>query len=177
MFGAVGLLLAIACANGGGNGRRPRRPAWPSRAGARWPGRAGGSIDHFPQSAVALNLPVLAFSVALCLLTTLVFGLVHSAGAKLADTLKEAARGGGGSRRLGWLRGGLVVLVNIDNAAHLGGLGAGLLIARAAGTPGYSFTRERIWQFLCYLCVILTAFAFFEMFRVFQQLSLPVQKL
>ena len=72
---------------------------------------------------------------------------------------------------------GLLPGFNIDNAAHLGGLGAGLLIAKAAGTHGYSITRERIWQFLCYLCVILTAFAFFEMFMAFQQLALPVQKL
>lgn len=65
------------------------------------------------EAEVALNGPVLLFSVALCLLVTLVFGLAPAlyggGGARLGSDLKEAARGGGGSRRLGWIRGALVV--------------------------------------------------------------------
>jgi predicted permease len=65
------------------------------------------------ESEIVLNMPVLAFSFALCLATTLIAGFapaLHAAGGELAHKLKEAGRGSGGSRRMGWLRGVLVVV-------------------------------------------------------------------
>jgi len=64
------------------------------------------------ESEVALNLPVLLFSFTLCLLTTLLFGLapaLHGAAGELSNPLKESGRASGGSRRMGLLRGALVV--------------------------------------------------------------------
>ncbi|MBI2686148.1 MAG: ABC transporter permease [Acidobacteria bacterium] len=150
MFGAVGLLLLIACANvsnlllarastrqremamraalGAGRGRLFRQLLTESLL----LGLAGGAVgvlgswaglqgimaivprDVIPdESEVVLNLPVLAFSFGLCLLTTLLFGLapaLHAAGGELAHPLKEAGRGSGGGRRMALLRGALVVV-------------------------------------------------------------------
>jgi len=150
MFGAVGLLLLIACANvsnllltrassreseiamraalGAGRGRLFRQLLTESLvlglSGCvlgvmlSWLGLKAilaimppGVIPD--ESEVVLNLPVLGFSVAVSLATTLIAGLapaMHAAGGELAHTLKEAGRGSGGSRRMGWLRAGLVVV-------------------------------------------------------------------
>jgi predicted permease len=64
------------------------------------------------EAEVVLNWPVLLFSFALCLLTTLLFGLapaLHTARGELANPLKESGRTSGASRRMAWLRGALVV--------------------------------------------------------------------
>ena len=150
MFGAVGLLLLIACANVSNlllarASSRQREMAMRSALGA---GRARifrqllteslvlgltGSLlgivgswaglkailavvppNVIPdESEVTLNLPVLAFSFALCVATTALFGLapaLHGASGRLAAVLKEGGRGSGASRRMNWLRGGLVVV-------------------------------------------------------------------
>ena len=69
--------------------------------------------DVIPSEAeVVLNAPVLLFSVMLCLVVTLVFGLapaLYGGGSRLALDLKEAARGSAGSKRMSWIRGALVV--------------------------------------------------------------------
>ncbi len=70
--------------------------------------------DVIPDEAeVVLNAPVLMFSVLLCVAVTLLFGLAPAlyggGGSRLASDLKEAARGSGSSKRLGWIRNGLVV--------------------------------------------------------------------
>ncbi|MBL8230316.1 MAG: ABC transporter permease [Bryobacterales bacterium] len=65
------------------------------------------------ESEVVLNLPVLMFSFGICLAATLIFGFapaLHSTRGDLAGALKESARGSGGSRSMGWLRGSLVVV-------------------------------------------------------------------
>jgi predicted permease len=149
MFGAVGLLLLIACANVSNlllarASTRQREIAMRSTLGAGRArifrqllteslllGLAGGVVGVagswvalkailavvppgvIPDEAeVVLNFPVLLFSFALCLFTTLLFGFapaLHAAGGELADTLKSAGRGSGGSKRIAWLRGALVV--------------------------------------------------------------------
>jgi rhomboid protease GluP len=58
--------------------------------------------------------------------------------------------------------------LHIDNAAHLGGLAAGFCCAYLAGTPKLVQTwGERIWGAAAYLCILLTAFSFFQMYRWF----------
>jgi rhomboid protease GluP len=52
----------------------------------------------------------------------------------------------------------------IDNAAHIGGLAGGFIVAYVAGTPGFSRPVERIWQIAAGLSIALTALAFAEMF-------------
>jgi len=150
MFGAVGLLLLIACANVSNlllarASTRQREIAMRAALGAGRSrlfrqllteglllGLAGGAIGVLgswlglkailavvppgvipDEAEVALNLPVLLFSFALCTLITLLFGFapaLHAAGGELVNPLKESGRAGGGSRRMGWLRSALVVV-------------------------------------------------------------------
>ena len=60
---------------------------------------------------------------------------------------------------------GLLPFFAIDNAAHLGGIAGGFVVAYIAGTPGFSKNWERVWQVAAGLAVGATAFAFVEMFR------------
>jgi hypothetical protein len=56
----------------------------------------------------------------------------------------------------------------VDNAAHLGGLAAGFLVAYAAGTPSLTATlQEKAWTGLAILCVVLTVASFALMFLRF----------
>ena len=64
------------------------------------------------EAEIVLNLPVLAFSVAVSLFTALVFGLapaLHASGRGIAQSLLESGRGSSGSAQARWLRGALVV--------------------------------------------------------------------
>ena len=150
MFGAVGLLLLIACANVSNLllARASARESEIAMRSALGAGRlrlfrqllteslvlgfSGGALGVLmswlglkailaiippyvipDESEVVLNAPVLAFSVALCVATTLIAGFapaLHAASGELARTLKEAGRGTGGSRRMAWVRGVLVVV-------------------------------------------------------------------
>jgi putative ABC transport system permease protein len=68
-----------------------------------------GSIPD--ESEIAISTPVLAFSFAACLASTILFGLapaLHAAGGGLARPLPESGRGGAG-RSMGRLRAALVV--------------------------------------------------------------------
>lgn len=61
---------------------------------------------------------------------------------------------------------GLLPGLRIDNAAHLGGLAAGFLVAfvaREQGIPGTG--REQLWKAMSGVCLLLTAFSFFRMFQ------------
>lgn len=67
---------------------------------------------------------------------------------------------------------GLLPGFAIDNAAHIGGLIAGLIIGYLAGTPRYEGSPiEKVWKAAAALCVLLTAACFFEMYLSFAQLS------
>ncbi len=59
---------------------------------------------------------------------------------------------------------GPLIGMNIDNAAHLGGLAGGFAVGYVCGTPSYSQTVERIWQGVAAICIALTAFSFLKMF-------------
>lgn len=63
---------------------------------------------------------------------------------------------------------GLIPGLNIDNWAHIGGLAAGFGIGYLAGTPVRSTTaREALWRALAAICVIITLWCFFEVWRNF----------
>jgi rhomboid protease GluP len=63
---------------------------------------------------------------------------------------------------------GLIPGFNVDNWAHIGGLAAGFAIGYAAGTPvRSSASREGMWRALAALCVILTVWSFFQVYRNF----------
>lgn len=59
---------------------------------------------------------------------------------------------------------GLLPFFATDNAAHVGGIAGGFVIAYAAGTPGYSRLVERVWQIAAGIAMALTAAAFVQMF-------------
>jgi rhomboid protease GluP len=63
---------------------------------------------------------------------------------------------------------GLIPGFSVDNWAHVGGLAAGFAIGYAAGTPvRSSAARESMWRALAALCVLLTVWSFFMVYRNF----------
>lgn len=97
------------------------------------------------------------------------FGLI---GAMIAlgrrHPLGEAARGLYVRWVIYMLLLGLLPGLRIDNAAHVGGLGAGFLFGHLAGVPKLIPTiGERLWRAAAYACVLLTAFSFLEMYLWF----------
>ena len=62
---------------------------------------------------------------------------------------------------------GLIVRF-VDNAAHIGGLAGGFVVGYVAGTPVRSTEgRESVWRGLAALCVLLTVWSFFLVYRNF----------
>jgi len=56
---------------------------------------------------------------------------------------------------------GLLPGLRIDNAAHLGGLAGGYVVAFVAGTPRVgSRLRERLWSLVSYACLLVTGWCF-----------------
>lgn len=97
------------------------------------------------------------------------FGLI---GAMIALGVRHKTPAGAAIRGLyvRWAMYGLLMglLPGIDNAAHIGGLAAGFAAAYVAGTPKLVQTRgEWFWQVAAYVCALLTAFSFFQMYRWF----------
>jgi hypothetical protein len=59
--------------------------------------------------------------------------------------------------------------MNIDNAAHIGGLAAGFGVAYIAGTPGRLRSPiEYVWKVAAGLCVLITALCFLKMYLWFR---------
>jgi rhomboid protease GluP len=57
-----------------------------------------------------------------------------------------------------------LVISGVDNAAHIGGLAGGFVIAYLAGTPGFSDAMENFWRLAAGISLAATGWAFFEMF-------------
>jgi rhomboid protease GluP len=56
----------------------------------------------------------------------------------------------------------------VDIAAHLGGLAAGFACGYLAGTPRlFESWSERLWQAASYVCLLITAYAFVQMYLWF----------
>ncbi len=67
---------------------------------------------------------------------------------------------------------GLLPFFRVDNAAHLGGLAAGFAVGYLAGLPGaFEDGIEKFWKIVAVLCVLLTGFAFLQMFLWFSVAS------
>ena len=62
---------------------------------------------------------------------------------------------------------GLIGIFPIDNAAHLGGLGGGFVVAWVAGLPMPGNWKEKLWNWLAAGCLALTAFAFAQIIYFF----------
>jgi rhomboid protease GluP len=63
---------------------------------------------------------------------------------------------------------GLIPGFAVDNWAHIGGLAAGFAIGYVAGTPVHSSpAREGMWRVLGTVCVLLTVWSFFLVYRNF----------
>ncbi len=66
---------------------------------------------------------------------------------------------------------GLIPGFSIDNYAHIGGLAAGIGIAYIAGTPVHSSrVSEKFWKAVAVVCVLVTAYSFWIVFREFMAL-------
>jgi putative ABC transport system permease protein len=90
--------------------------------------RALGPRDWPRLSEIGIDLQTLAFTLAICLVSSVFFGSVPAlaaANTNVAESLKEGGRGGE-SRRLGRARGGLVIAQVMLSVLLL--IGAGLLI-------------------------------------------------
>jgi rhomboid protease GluP len=57
-----------------------------------------------------------------------------------------------------------LVIPNVDNYAHLGGLAGGFVVGYLAGTPGFSEAKENFWRLAAGLALAATGYAFFQMF-------------
>lgn len=100
-----------------------------------------------------------------------IFGLI---GAMIAFGVRDRSAWGAQVRAVysrwalyGLLFGVLSLLgigINIDNAAHIGGLAGGFGFGFLAGRPGYSLAIERLWQVAAGICILLTAYAFAQVF-------------
>ena len=57
---------------------------------------------------------------------------------------------------------------SVDNWAHIGGLAAGFAVGYLGGTPIRStHTREAFWRGAAGVCIVITLFCFWEVFRNF----------
>jgi rhomboid protease GluP len=63
---------------------------------------------------------------------------------------------------------GLLPYFRVDNAAHIGGLVTGFVLAYVAGTPRISSAPgEQAWRFAAWACIATTAYSFLKMFLAF----------
>jgi len=67
---------------------------------------------------------------------------------------------------------GLLPGIGIDNAAHIGGLAGGFVVAYLAGLPRFEGSwHENAWRIASYACIAVTALSFFEMYRWLTQVA------
>ena len=96
-------------------------------------------------------------------------GLVGLIGAMIALGTRDRSSFGAVLRRqyIQWMVYLLIfglVIPGVDNAAHLGGLVGGFVVAYLAGTPGFSEGAESFWKLTAGLSLAATVWAFVEMF-------------
>jgi rhomboid protease GluP len=95
-------------------------------------------------------------------------GAMIAFGVANKSALGRAVRGAYGRWVVYIIAFGLIPGFNVDNWAHIGGLAAGFAIGYAAGTPlPSSPAREGMWRVLAALCLLLTAWSFFLVYRNF----------
>lgn len=96
------------------------------------------------------------------------FGIMLAMGiGHRADPLAQAIR----RHYSQWLILGLVlsIMPGVSLSAHVGGLIGGFVIGFAAGLPSLPGTpRERFWQFMAILALLITAYAFWQDYLSFQ---------
>ncbi len=185
LFGAVALLLLIACANvsnlllskatarqkeiavrtalGASRGRVVRQLLTESLLLAGVGCAVGVALayaglrailtivppDTIPdESEIAINLPVLAFTVAVSALTAVLFGLapaLHAARRDVANPLRESGRGlSGGGVRQALLRNGLVVVEVALSLVLLAGAGLMIRTVIALGNVEIGLRPDRL---------------------------------
>ena len=96
-------------------------------------------------------------------------GLCGLIGAMIALGTRDGTAFGAALRRqyIQWMVYLLIfglVISGVDNAAHIGGLAGGFVIAYLAGTPGFSESMENFWRLAAGVSLAATGWAFFEMF-------------
>jgi rhomboid protease GluP len=64
-----------------------------------------------------------------------------------------------------------LLVPNIDNAAHFGGLATGFVVARLGGLPRLNSRSEYFWRIASYVCLALTALCFLKMYLSFTALE------
>jgi rhomboid protease GluP len=102
-------------------------------------------------------------------------GIMGFIGAMIALGVRNRHSSAGAAVRGMYVRWAVYVFIlgflpglNIDNAAHLGGLAAGFGVAYLAGTPRVSTAvSERLWQGAAAACVLITAICFLKMYLWF----------
>jgi rhomboid protease GluP len=124
-----------------------------------------GSVSGFYLSAVMNPLtPSLGASAGIMGLigAMLAFGVVNH------SPMGRAVKSAYGGWAIYVIAFGFIPGFNVDNWAHIGGLAAGFVVAYAAGTPVRSdAAREGLWRVLAVVCLLLTAWSFFEVYRNF----------
>lgn len=97
-----------------------------------------------------------------------IFGLIGAMialGARHNSTLGSAVRGLYIRWAIYGLLFGLLPGLQIDNAAHLGGLAGGFAVAYLSGEQGHPGARkEKLWQLIAGGCLVSTAYCFLRMF-------------
>jgi rhomboid protease GluP len=126
------------------------------------------SIGGFLLSTYWSLAPSVGASAALCGL----IGAMIALGVRSKTSMGAAIRG----QYIRWaiyiLLFGLLPMFHIDNAAHIGGLATGFVLAYVAGTPRISSSPgEQAWRWAAWAAVALTVYCFVKMYLSFSAQS------